>query len=160
MWTAFICIGMLIQRRDGATFPRRKRTVFYIFGLLLVIIATLDSVLLKFNRKQRFTLFHDCRTPIILTVSLKIVSHDIRHLDVNAFYRYGRVQVSMELTHLEKYFICEIILPKHLITCDIYENYTTNFALCLFSTLAKFHTCRSDHLFPWRCDFTHFVAFL
>ncbi|KAL5969026.1 hypothetical protein TSMEX_003249 [Taenia solium] len=67
MWTAFICIGMLIQQREAKLMPRRNRTVFYIFGLL---------------------------APILLTVSMKIISHDIRHQDVNPFYRYGAVQRS------------------------------------------------------------------
>nr|CDS25544.1 integral membrane protein GPR155 [Hymenolepis microstoma] len=65
MWTAFICIGIFIQRRQGTVMPRRNRTVFYIFGLIL---------------------------PIILTVSLKIRSHDIREVDINPFYQNGRMQ--------------------------------------------------------------------
>ncbi|VDM17472.1 unnamed protein product [Hydatigera taeniaeformis] len=68
MWTAFICIGMLIQQREARLMPRRNRTVFYIFGLL---------------------------APILLTVSMKIISHDVRHQDVNPFHRYGTVQRSV-----------------------------------------------------------------
>ncbi|KAL5105950.1 hypothetical protein TcWFU_009620 [Taenia crassiceps] len=82
MWTAFICIGMLIQQREARLMPRRNRTVFYIFGLL---------------------------SPILLTVSMKIISHDIRHQDVNPFYRYGTVQQRFTLAVLTICFLGSMV---------------------------------------------------
>ncbi|VDK35844.1 unnamed protein product [Taenia asiatica] len=82
MWTAFISIGMLIQQREARLMPRRNRTVFYIFGLL---------------------------APILLTVSMKIISHDIRHQDVNPFYRYGAVQQRFTLAVLLICFLGSIV---------------------------------------------------
>ncbi|VUZ39663.1 unnamed protein product [Hymenolepis diminuta] len=73
MWTAFICIGIFIQRKQGTIMPRRNRTVFYIFGLIV---------------------------PIILTVSLKIRSQDVREVDVNPFYQNGRMQQEFTFTVL------------------------------------------------------------
>ncbi|CDS36495.1 integral membrane protein GPR155 [Echinococcus multilocularis] len=82
MWTAFICIGMLIQQCEARLMPRRNRTVFYIFGLL---------------------------APILLTVSMKIISHDVRHQDVNPFYRYGTVQQKFTLAVLIICFLGSIV---------------------------------------------------
>nr|CDS22390.1 integral membrane protein GPR155 [Echinococcus granulosus] len=82
MWTAFICIGMLIQQREARLMPRRNRTVFYIFGLL---------------------------APILLTVSMKIISHDVRHQDVNPFYRYGTVQQKFTLAVLIICFLGSVV---------------------------------------------------
>ncbi|KAM7534676.1 hypothetical protein Aperf_G00000109204 [Anoplocephala perfoliata] len=73
IWTAFICIGMLIQKREGKIIPRRNRTVFYIFGLI---------------------------TPIILTVSMKIRSQAVREVDVNPFYQSGCTQQKFTLAVL------------------------------------------------------------